>query len=241
VLAAPFIACEREITLVTLPTESGGSASGGLTSGGETANSSGGAATGGSTQPSSGGSSSSGGASSGGVADAASFGGATGKSCRDHSDCLTSELCFKNSCDALSGNCDTPPAVCDGTPAPTCGCDGVTYWNDCLRRHAGIPLDRTNECGAHGKPCTSDDACGTQDGMHCAHIGYQQQGGQAGPCGPDLTGSCWAVPANCDSVTDTIRWQECNNGGPPGPDRTCVSTCQAITSGRTYFPAQRCP
>lgn len=237
--AVPFVACEREVTLVTLPAESGGSPAGGVNSGGAIA--SGGAAMGGtSTQPS-------GGSSSGGDG-AANSGGATGTSCRDHSDCLTSELCFKNSCGEDTGHCDTPPAACDGTPATSCGCDHITYWNDCLRRHAGVALDRVGDCGQRGKPCSSNDDCGTQDGVQCAHIGYQeqpqpqqQQGGQVGPCGSDL-GSCWVVPFNCDNATDTTRWQECNtSGGPPGPDRACVSTCQAITSGRTYFPAQRCP
>ena len=36
--------------------------------------------------------------------------------------------------------------MCEEAPQPVCGCDGITYWNDCLRRAAGITAKRFGEC-----------------------------------------------------------------------------------------------
>ena len=46
----------------------------------------------------------------------------------------------------LSGICRIPPQVCPEIYAPVCGCDGVTYGNDCERQAARIQLDHPGEC-----------------------------------------------------------------------------------------------
>jgi hypothetical protein len=38
------------------------------------------------------------------------------------------------------------PGICPGIYAPECGCDGVTYDNDCTREAAGIGLLRVGAC-----------------------------------------------------------------------------------------------
>jgi len=45
-----------------------------------------------------------------------------------------------------AGVCATPIEACYEIYAPECGCNGVTYGNDCLRRAAGEPLDHAGEC-----------------------------------------------------------------------------------------------
>ncbi|HKY90639.1 MAG TPA: Kazal-type serine protease inhibitor family protein [Nevskiaceae bacterium] len=45
-----------------------------------------------------------------------------------------------------TGTCRTPPEVCPEFAFPVCGCDGVTYVNDCYRQGAGVPLDHEGAC-----------------------------------------------------------------------------------------------
>lgn len=44
------------------------------------------------------------------------------------------------------GTCRSPPEVCPAIAAPVCGCDGVTYGNDCERQGAGVPLAHEGAC-----------------------------------------------------------------------------------------------
>jgi hypothetical protein len=45
-----------------------------------------------------------------------------------------------------AGVCVIPPQVCPQIYAPVCGCDGVTYANDCERQGAMVPLDHDGAC-----------------------------------------------------------------------------------------------
>ncbi len=231
------LACDaRELTVFELPNAAGSSSSAGVygmagtpgAGAGGTMAGIGGQAGAAPTSAGAGGSSAGLGGAAGGAAGMAGSAGAAPVPCASPADCLPNWQCEKRSCDAPMGECQPPPSVfCPPEPDPVCGCDGVTYWNDCIRRQTGAQVERMGEC--------SETACACEVGSDCeapfATCAHLVQGAET--CRGGGTGACWVLPPQCmPNQKDAPVWQECHP--PDAPPPPCVDTCLAIASERPH-------
>ena len=194
--------------------------------------SSGGAAAGSGGSPSEGG-----GGGSGGLLNVAGMpdgGGTDSTECADDNDCMPGWLCEKRGCSEPTGACVPWPAFCLPNPAPVCGCDGVTYWNDCIRLRSHARLAAFDQCRATACRCDVGTDCVVPPGTYasCSHL--LPFGAM---CGRG-SGACWVLPPQCEPNADFRRWRECR---PPAPGEVpaCVDTCTAIASEHTYAELHR--
>jgi hypothetical protein len=152
--------------------------------------------------------------------------------CAESSTCPTGYYCSMPSCDAQTGTCVLPPAVCDATESPVCGCDHITYFNDCLRQANGVSASTASPCQDTGWPCGPFVPGSCPDGAKCAQLG----GFMHGPCDHDIPGTCWVLPASCVTTTPSDYWDSCVDTGG-----ACLDLCSAIRAGGPYRRSQQCP
>lgn len=158
----------------------------------------------------------------------AGFSGNAGTPCSNNPDCPAGWLCKKMSCGDMHGQCELRPKFCPPDLVPVCGCDHVTYWNECYRRQAGQPASSAEDCSEGAHQCSSNKDC--PPGAYCEHL-LQPTDSCSEMLGP---GSCWVTPYSCENSGDQMRWKPCQ---PPAGDAgaTCVSTCEAVQAQRPYI------
>jgi hypothetical protein len=154
-----------------------------------------------------------------------------GAPCSSNDDCAprSTMFCAKPSCDAPTGMCEDRPLSCDDPGPNVCGCDGITYWNDCLRKQNGVATSAPDQCPL-GVPCDTSPMstmhCPNIPGAHCARL-------VLGPmCDLMAPGTCWVLPPDCAPLQGMMmpsdeRWAAC------AADAMCLPTCDAI---RTEMP-----
>ena len=135
--------------------------------------------------------------------------------------CPEGQVCDIRSClDGASGTCVLRPSLCMPLWAPVCGCDGVTYGNDCERLAAGAALDHEGECAAPAAPMcvpTADGGAAWLDGdgtylcraacttctAACLYEDTWSEGWYAVCSGSGSDGGCGMVPG-------LIEWTDCS-------------------------------
>lgn len=119
-------------------------------------------------------------------------GGFGGMSCDDTSYCDYDSGCgFADE----GGVCRPRPSGCPRDCPGVCGCDGVTYCNDCIAASMGVDVLRDGPCEASG------DRCGGFAGDTCEGNEWCDYGGCPGP---DALGNCAARPEGCLDIYDPV-------------------------------------
>ena len=150
--------------------------------------------------------------------------------CASIADCPSGTYCDKSACDSPSGTCELFPAECVNEEQPVCGCDGLTYFDHCLRQASGIAAETPGPCP--GLTCGGPSNVACPAGTFCAQLG----GMGPGHCSPVAEGNCWVLPAQCPPPSQGANlWDSC----PPG--RHCIDTCDALRAGGSYGRAIMCP
>lgn len=147
-------------------------------------------------------------------------------SCVRNEDCAIDQLCERPSCDAQVGMCIKRQSACsEGDAHPECGCDGVVYWNPCLRRAARESASsRGFQCEVP-KSCDQTHPC--PGGAVCARWVFPEQ------CGVDLPGACYVLP-DVPCERELLQFSSCADG-------RCFDACTAIASGQPVVRRQACP
>jgi hypothetical protein len=115
--------------------------------------------------------------------------------------CQTGEYChIEGACGAADeiGECRAVPEACPEIYGPVCGCDGITYSNDCFAHGAGVNVASNGECGT-----TTPTACGGLNGSQCATDEFCNYANQACGAADDL-GECEPRPEACDLSYDPV-------------------------------------
>ncbi len=160
-------------------------------------------------------------------------------------------------CCDFQGICTSIPDACIAQWDPVCGCDGLTYGNECEADRAGVSIDHRGACGGDadgdGLPDQSDNC------PHRANAGQADSGGigtntpdgigNACQCG-DVTGDGRVVTQDAHVVkrfglgdvsplfTEPGNCDVTGNGSCNGQDAKMIQ--RAVQGASSVVPAQKC-
>lgn len=143
--------------------------------------------------------------------------------------CEAGLFCEIQGCEVFpdqAGTCVAVPETCPQQGPRVCGCDGVTYRNNCERIRAGARLAKQGACGNQGQQrsvtCRSDRDC--ESDRFCQF--------RIGTCGDRGAGRCAERPEVCAEIFDPVCG--CDN-------RTYGNECEAARAGVSVQAEGECP
>ena len=127
--------------------------------------------------------------------------------------CSKSQYCDypNNSCgeNSSTGTCKSKPNGCPRIYDPVCGCDDMTYSNDCVAHSKGVDVAYDGKCQTSGQSC-GGTTCTKQ--QYCDYSGTNCSG----------SGTCKAKPQVCPSIYDPVCGCD---------DMTYSNECKAASAG----------
>jgi hypothetical protein len=142
-------------------------------------------------------------------------GGIQGIACADENDFCNWPAGNCNA-DDMAGVCTEVTEMCNRLLAPVCGCDGVTYPNDCHRVNARVQKEHEGSCEDE-----EQEICGGIRGLQCSRR-RDFCDWPAGNCNAaDMQGVCVPVLGACAEIFDPV----CGCNG-----RTYGNDCERINA-----------
>ncbi len=168
--------------------------------------------------------------------------------------CPSGQFCQTAACGDASGTCQPrgTPDECTGAAAFVCGCDEISYFNDCLRQAAGVSASTPGGCSSIDTAICLGGMCPKAAKATCAFIvpslvvdllslpdsGCIAQGSlQVG-----TVGACWILPPTAPASGPKTFRRFVPVAAPPTlcAAPTCVDAFTAIRAGGIYEEAADC-
>ena len=146
-------------------------------------------------------------------------GGSAGETCDAGQYCEREE----GECSEVAeGVCADIPSLCPTNFAPVCGCDGMTYQNECYAAAAEATVAFPGECD-------EVQVCGGSAGDTCAEGQFCKR--EEGECDEDAEGVCADIPFECTAVFEQV----CGCDG-----KTYTNSCMADAAEVTVASTGEC-
>jgi hypothetical protein len=166
-------------------------------------------------------------------------GGFAGFGCPANQFCeMPAGQCFNDSL----GTCTPIPQNCNDISDPVCGCDQITYPNDCERQRAGVPLSFHGECEV---PFDFGlvDLTQVPDLAHRVDLGGSDL---ASPCGGGCGSSQYCYVGCCGTPGCTPPAPICIAQQPNCSGCSCLAnsggcTCSEDAAGNVTYQCFFCP